>query len=180
MRHKKAAMEMSMGVIVTIILLVSVLILGIFLVQKIFSSATSAVELSDQAITNELNKLFSEDKKVAIYPPTRRLEIDIEEDSGVGIVIKNLIRGGTGNERFGYDVQVADTGDCRETAEQIARWMVIGDSRTGIAIPSGEPSVQRVEFRIPTGTSLCRARFSVEVNVDGTPYQSEFFDVLVG
>ena len=38
--NKKAAMEMSVGTIVTIVLLMSVLVLGIFMIQKIFSGST--------------------------------------------------------------------------------------------------------------------------------------------
>ena len=38
MKSKRGAMEMSVGTIVTIVLLMSVLVLGIFLVQKIFKT----------------------------------------------------------------------------------------------------------------------------------------------
>ena len=54
-KNKKAAMEMSVGTIVTIVLLMSVLILGIFLVQNIFKSAKGAVDLTDKQLKNEIN-----------------------------------------------------------------------------------------------------------------------------
>lgn len=74
--NRKAAMEMSVGTIVTIVLLVSVLILGIFLVQRIFKTATSVVDLTDQQLTEEVNKLFSNpNQKIVVYPSTREVII---------------------------------------------------------------------------------------------------------
>ena len=50
MKSKRAAMEMSVGTMVTIILLVTVLVLGIFFVQKIFKSGTSAIDNIDTEV----------------------------------------------------------------------------------------------------------------------------------
>ena len=50
MKNKKAAMEMSMGTMVTIILLVVVLVLGIFFIQKIFSSGSNAIDTVDNQV----------------------------------------------------------------------------------------------------------------------------------
>ena len=68
-------MELSVGTMVTIVLLVMVLILGIVLIQNIFKGAKGAVDLTNDQIRDELNKLFSEEKKVVIYPGTKRVEI---------------------------------------------------------------------------------------------------------
>jgi len=69
MKSKKAAMEMSVGTIVTIVLLMSVLVLGLFLVQKIFNLGTGAVDAIDSQVQNEITKIFTEEgKSVAIYP----------------------------------------------------------------------------------------------------------------
>ena len=57
-KQKKAAMEMSVGTIVTIVLLMSVLILGIFLIKNIFSSAKNAIDLTDEQLNAEINELF--------------------------------------------------------------------------------------------------------------------------
>ena len=76
MKTKKAAMEMSVGTIVTIVLLMSVLILGIFLVQKIFSSSTNAIDTIDNEVQNQITQLFSDEgNKLAVYPTSRDIVI---------------------------------------------------------------------------------------------------------
>jgi len=180
LESKKAAMELSIGTIVIIVLGVSMLIVGIFLVQRIRQSATGVIDMTNDAMTKELNKLFTEPKKVAIYPPTKVAKIKQEEKDEVGIVITNLIQGGTGSEIFSYTVELSDKGDCRETEEQINSWIILGRENPKIEnLPSGEQTLERVRFLIPTGTSLCSARFNVAVSVDGGPYQRETFDIEV-
>ena len=66
MKNKSGAMEMSVGTIVTIVLLVSVLVLGVVLITQILASAKGAVDLTDQQLKGELEKLFSEEKRLAI------------------------------------------------------------------------------------------------------------------
>jgi len=173
-------MEMSVGTIVTIVLLVSVLILGIFLVQKIFSSATGVVDLTDQQLKSEVNKLFSEDKKVVIYPSTRLLEIKQEATDGIGIGIKNLLEGVSGSQTFSYEVKLIEgTEKCGITEAQILNWITVGSKEADIPIPVGELISRKVMFTIPTGSPLCTVRFRVDVSTGTTAYWSEFFDVKV-
>ena len=179
MRDKKAAMQMSMSTIVTIILLVSVLILGIFLVQKIFGSATTAVDLTDQQLKNEINKLFSEDKKLVIYPGTRSIDAAQGENSGVGIGIKNLLKGDSSNQRFFYEVVVDDASNCPGEEDSVSKWLKLGKVGNDIPIPVGDLSSQMVVINIPEGTALCSARFRVNVRAGEVDYASDFFDVQV-
>ena len=76
---KRAAMVMSVGTMVTIVLLMTVLILGLVFVRQIFSSAKGAIDLTDQQLRNEIAKTFSEESKISIYPGTRFLEIKQED-----------------------------------------------------------------------------------------------------
>src|SRR3989344_5225911 len=75
-KTKIGAMEMSVGTIVTIVLLMSVLVLGIFLVQKIFKTGTSAIDVVDSQIQAEVNKLFAEEgKNFVIYPSSQQITL---------------------------------------------------------------------------------------------------------
>jgi hypothetical protein len=177
--NKKAAMEMSVGTIVTIVLLMAVLVLGIFLVQKIFKSATGAIDLTDEQLKNEINKLFGEDKELVIYPGTRRVTIKQEEIDGVGVGIKNLMQGVSGTQTFSYEVVVSDVADCSESKEEVEGWFTTGRAENDIPIAVGKSAVQKVLFRIPSGTSLCTARFRVNVNAGSEPYATDFFDITV-
>ena len=175
--ERKAAMEMSVGTIVTIVLLMFVLVLGIVLVQKIFSSAKGAIDLTDEQLKSEINKLFGEDKELVIYPSSRRVEIKQEREDGVGIGIKNLLQGASGTNTFSYEVIISDASDCVETKEEVAEWFTTGKSEDDIPIAVGKSAIQKVLFRIPSGTSLCTARFRVNVYAEGDAYATDFFDI---
>ena len=177
-RNRKAAMEMSVGTIVTIVLLVTVLILGIFLVQQIFKGARGAVDLTQKALEEEINKLFTEDKKMVIYPSSRFVEIEQGEIDGVGVGIKNLLEGVAGSQDFTYETVVSNTGKCAETAEQIETWIEQGKSET-FPIPVGDLSAQKILIQPPTGSSLCTVRFRVNVFVGEAAYATDFFDIKV-
>lgn len=179
LKNKKAAMEMSVGTIVTIVLLVSVLILGIVLVRNIFTSAKGAVDLTDQQLRNEINKLFSEEDKLIIYPQTKIVEIKQDEIDGIGIGIKNLEKGAAGADTFSYEVVASDVGDCGVSKEEAEGWIVTGKSDEDIPIASGDLVTDKILFRIPLGAPLCLAKYRINVNIGGKSYATDSFHVEV-
>jgi hypothetical protein len=180
MENKRAAFEMSVGTIVTIVLSVTLLVLGIFFVQQVFSSAKGVAELTDQQMRNEINKLFSSEDKIVIYPSTRYIEIKQESTDGVGVGIKNLQQGVSGDMKFSYIVSAEDFSKCGVTAEVAESWIALGKSATDLSIASGDLATRKVLFNIPVGAPLCTVRYKVEVTVNGQPYGSaDFFDVNI-
>jgi len=182
LRNKKAAMEMSVGTIVTIVLLMTVLVLGLVLVTNIFKSAEGVIDLTDQQLREEVNKLFSEQKKLVIYPGTRFLEIEQGEIDGFGIGIKNLLTGEAGIKKFSYQVEVSDPDlrtKCGINVNEVERWITTGRQEVNLAIPVGDLTTQKVLFDVPVGSPLCTVRFRVNVNVENTPYATDFFDIKI-
>jgi len=183
MKSKKAAMEMSVGTIVTIVLLVTVLILGVVLIKNIFSSAKGVVDLTDTQLRDEINKLFSEENKVSIYPGTRFVEIkQASSGDGVGLGIRNLLTGASSNKKFSYDVSVSDSNleeKCGINSQTAESWISTGEAEENIAIASGDFAMQRITFDIPIGSPLCTIRYRVNVQADGASYATDFFDVKV-
>jgi hypothetical protein len=183
MENKKGQMEMSVGTIVTIVLLVTLLILGIVLIKNIFTSAKGVVDLTDQQLRGEINKLFSEDSKISIYPGTRLLEMSQESTDGVGVGIKNLLTGASADKTFSYEVVVSDADlktKCGIDTATAESWIVTGRSEDDIPIPSGDFTTQKVLFEIPTGSPLCTVRFRVNVYTTGKViYATDFFDLKV-
>ena len=177
--NKTAAMEMSVGTIVTIVLLVTVLILGVVLVKNIFSSATSVVDLTDQQLKDEINKLFSEEERMGIYPGTREVKIKQESDDGIGFLIRNLKQGSAGEATFSYVVSASDVTNCGISKQVAESWITVGKQEDDIAIPTGGDTVRKIRFLIPLGSPLCTARFNIVVRSAGTLYESDFFDVIV-
>jgi hypothetical protein len=184
MKNKKGQMEMSVGTIVTIVLLVTLLVLGIVLIKNIFTVSTGVVDLTDQQLRGEINKLFSEDSKISIYPGTRLVEIKQEATGGVGIGIKNLLVGSAGTDKtFSYSVVISDTdleSKCGVSAESIEGWIVTGRAEENIPIPAGDFTTQKILFEIPTGSPLCTIRYRVNVMTnDGKVYATDFFDLKI-
>ena len=72
--NKKAAMEMTIGTMVTIVLLVAVLVMILFFITRITESGIGAIDGIDSAVKTEIDKLFSKDssKKIIIYPESRK------------------------------------------------------------------------------------------------------------
>lgn len=178
-KNRKAAIEMSIGTIVTIVLSVSFLILGIFLIQQIGKSATSVVDLTDAQLRTELDKLFSSESKVVILPQTNTIPIKQEESNGIVIGIKNLQTGAGVGTIFSYAVVADDVSDCGISKTEAENWIATGKTGSNIQIPVGESSIGRVIFRIPTGSPLCLATYRANVNVGSGIYKSVPFVIEV-
>ena len=177
--NKKGAIEMSVGTIVTIVLMVTMLILGIVLIRNIFSSAKGVVDLTNQQLESEIEKLFSEENAIAMYPSTRYIEIKQESTDGVGFGIKNLQQGAAGATTFSYQVSASDVSNCGVSKDVAESWIIVGKSENDIAIPIGGKIVRKIMFQIPLGSPLCIARFKVEVQAGENAYASDFFDVKI-
>jgi len=172
MKSKGGAMEMSVGTIVTIVLLMGVLVLGIFLIQQIFGTAKGAVDLTEKQLYTELEKLYStnQDQKIIIYPQTALLEIKKGKSDAFGLVINNRLKD---EETFSYDITLADKGTCTMTDNQIIGLIDLGKSRTNLRLGSGDilSSPLRIVFAIPETAKLCRILYSLEVSrSDGGVY----------
>jgi len=177
--EKRGAIEMSVGTIVTIVLMVTMLILGIVLIRNIFSSAKGVVDMTNAQLENEINKLFSEENEIAMYPSTRYIEIKQDAIDAMGFGIKNLKEGASGDVTFSYQVSVSDLGNCGVSEEVAESWIILGKAEADIAIPSGGSAIRKIRFQIPVGSPLCIVRYKIEVQENGENYASDSFDVKI-
>lgn len=163
-KNKRAAMEMSVGTIVTIVLLMTVLILGLVLVRSIFFSATTSIEGIDRAVKDEINKLFSEDntKKIVIIPATREIVLEKGQDSrGFGFSIRNT---GSEADRFSYDIKAVET-SCGLRLPEAEGFIALGRQGNNIQISAGSVMEDPVfvRFNIPDEAPPCQIRYSITV-----------------
>jgi len=153
---KIGAMEMSVGTIVTIVLLMSVLVLGIFLIQKIGNVARGAIGLTEQQLYSELKKGYNlnPDRKLIFYPDARKLEIKKGKSDELGLIINNRLEK---EETFSYKINFVSGGSCGITEDQ-ALSMVLPKERQGMIVASGQiPSNPLViSFIIPESATLCK------------------------
>ncbi|GBE19908.1 hypothetical protein BMS3Abin17_00639 [archaeon BMS3Abin17] len=173
MRDKKAAMEMSVGTIVTIVLLMTVLILGLVLVRTIFSGAVDNIDSIDESIKGEIQKLFAEDtsKKIIIYPSSRIVKIKKGSgNSGFAISIRNV---DDEQDSFGYSIK-AEEADCNLRLSEADDFIALGRERSGIEIAAGSIMEDPifVRFDIPDTAPPCGIRYSIEVDKHGNLYGS--------
>lgn len=61
-KNKKAALELSIGTIVIIVIAMTMLILGLILVRNIFTGATENVKELDEKVRKEITQLFTEEE----------------------------------------------------------------------------------------------------------------------
>ncbi len=176
MNSKKAAMELSIGTIVIIVLAMSMLIFGLILIRNIFAGGTSAIDSINDQVTNEINKMFGEDKKVVIYPSVNPIVVKQDKQSGFALGIKNKLTGiSSQNAEFSYTiVPISDVEqDCGVTKEDLMDLFVAGSSEdTNIPIPTGSaPQSIPILFNTGEGDPLCTVRFRIDVKANNNNYE---------
>ena len=86
MKNKKAAIELSIGTVVIIVIAMSMLILGLVLVRSIFSGATESVNTLNDKVRAEITSIFAEeDSKISIRLGSDKLAKVKQGTSGFGI-----------------------------------------------------------------------------------------------
>jgi hypothetical protein len=179
--NKRGAIEMSIGTIVTIVLAMSMLILGIVLIQNIFKGANENVLTMNDEVKDEISQLFADDSKTIVYLSNNIARIEQNEDWGVAFGISNLQKGTSDASSFTYTISVSDSDvqrKCGLSESEIERWIVTGRSDT-IMISPGEYYYGVARFLIPEGAPLCTIRFHIDVLKDGSVYATDFFDIEV-
>ena len=171
MKTKKAAMEMSVGTIVTIVLLMSVLILGIFLVQKIFSSSADAIDSIDNEVQNQITQLFSEEgKKIAVYPTSRKVTVKKKDDlKGFAFSVKNL---DVESAEFTYNVYAKDVSKCGSTFTEERADNYLINYQGSFELGPGDEMVEQeiVVFDLDELAPPCTIVYYLEVHQGETPY----------
>jgi len=167
MKNKRAAMEMSVGTMVTIVLLMIVLVLGIFFIQRIFSSGTNAIDTIDTEMQNQIQKLFGSDEvtKVAMYPTSQRITIKQgDRDKGFGFFVRNL---DSTTSSFKFEIKATDTSACPSSlTEDIATSYLLGDIGEINDLQSGDTYQRLVTFIIPATAPLCTINYDLVVKRD--------------
>lgn len=181
--NKKAAMEMSVGTIVTIVLLMSVLVLGLVLTKGIFTSATGAIKMTDAQLKKQISKIYGEETRLGIYPESRSLELKQGQEEEVGVVIKNLLEDLPLATSFTYIVSVDPVNNkCPLNEAGVMNFIKIGEQGSKTLAP-GDTAISRVRFDIPSTAPLCTVRYSVSVEFMGEgglqSYAEDDFDVEI-
>jgi len=183
--NKKAALELSIGTIVIVVLAMTMLILGLVLIRTIFTGTKYNVDIMNNKVINEINKLFVEDKKTVIYLAGNEAKVKQGKTWGIAFGIKNLKQGVSSSNKFDYEVIVSDPDlrkKCGITEKTAESWITTGRADS-IDIASGDVYHGIIRFNIPVGAPLCTIRFHLEVKSTGDlgvqDYATDFFDITI-
>jgi len=179
MKNKTAAMEMTVGTIVTIVLLMSALVLGLILTRTIFVTSQDNINSVDQKVKDQITKLFSEDdlSKVVIYP-SRNIEIKKgDSESGFGLSIRNV---DSTAGVFSYAVTNTDS-SCGITKTGAENLIVLRRTQEDIRIGGGDVMSQPilVVFDIPNTATPCLIAYTINVKKDGSQYERIDFNLKI-
>lgn len=177
-QSKKAAMEMSVGTMVTIVLLMVVLVMGIFFIRQIFGTATTAIDGVDAEIQGQIQTLFDQEgREMAVYPTSRRVSIE-QGSSGYGIAFSIHNRGTAAT--FDYNVTARET-DCpdRLSTEDANRYVFGGRGSVSLSEGGSIDPPRLITFNVPENAPLCTIIYDLNSERDGSPGPSADFIVTI-
>ena len=169
-KSKHAAMEMSVGTIVTVVLLMAVLVMGIFFITKIRSTGSNAIDQINDAIQNQINQLFtSSSGPLVVFPASQSITIKRgDTPKGFAFELKNP---DNAQATFSYTVAESSLHDCGSLTAEQANGFVIGASGTFTAGPGAQSSAQLVKFEVPSTAPACTVVYNLVVSgTSGSTY----------
>lgn len=164
---------MSMNTFVTIVLVVIVMVLAIFFIQKIFLSGTNAIDSIDSQVQSEINKLFADEGgKLAVYPSSKQITIKRGDDpKGFAFSVKN-----DRNDKsttYKYLITASDVSDCGGSIIKTDAESYLLTKPTEFNLgPSASLDAELVLFKIPKSAPACTMVYSLEIKRGTESYAS--------
>ena len=180
--NKKAAIELSIGTIVIIVLAMSMLILGLVLLRGIFTGATDNVKELNDKVKDEIRGLFQEENQRVVVRLTEDTAVMKQgEEFGVAFGIRNTK--GDKTRSFRYSVSLDDddiSRKCGLSPQTAENWVRFGSGT--LSIPPGKVEFDRVVFEIPEDAPLCTTRYKIKIVDTETPsetFANPFFIIKI-
>ena len=170
-KNRKAAMELTMSTMVTIVLVVAALILGIVLVQKIFTGATDSVDVINEKVMGEINNLFADESSSVIVKlgSDRKAKIRVgTEDFGVAIGASTYDGGPSSRTRLQYMLTL-DEGSSENCVQKLGKSgaanLISQSTDQWITFDEfdGSSSYAIISLKIPKGTPICSQKILIDV-----------------
>ena len=175
-KQKKAALELSIGTMVIIVLAMAMLILGLVLVKQIFSGVTDNVTELNNKVKDQIKGLFQDEKQRVIIRLTEDKAIVKQgEEFGIAFGVRNLNEGVTGAKKYNYEVELNDPDivkNCGVSADVALSWVKFG--KGSLSIAAGQIGYDRFVFNVPETAPICTTKYRLTVWEDGTPKTSPY------
>lgn len=174
-RGKKAALELSIGTIVVLVLAMAMLIMGLILVRTIFTGATGAIDRINDEVMKGIDDMFSDtDAKIAVYPSSRKIEIKQRtQGKGFAFSVRNLE---LEEKDFNYIIGVDENFDiqekCRINADEADSWLDVDSGSFPLSRSAKLDMPELVTFTIPENAPSCTIPYRVIVSDETGVYAS--------
>tara|TARA_Y100000034_G_C6811657_1_gene364788 strand:- start:281 stop:889 length:609 start_codon:yes stop_codon:yes gene_type:complete len=186
-KNKRAALELSIGTIVILVLAMSMLILGLILVRTIFSGATGTVEQLDESVKEEIKNIFVKEDELVLVKlgAEKTAEVPADGDTHNVAFGARTIDGTTVDIReFKYKLSIDNNArdNCvSRIGERVVEHFLIQPVGTRIAFDEfeGDKAYALVEISIPEGTLLCTQKFFIDVEDRGKPLGRDVFKIEI-
>ncbi|MBS3089022.1 hypothetical protein J4402_04600 [Candidatus Pacearchaeota archaeon] len=176
MKNKKAAIELSIGTIVIIVLAMSMLILGLVFIRTIFVTSTDSIKDIDQGVKSKINELFATDKKtIVIFPDSGLVKIKRgSRDSGFAVALGNTA---DTQATLQYEATM-EAGECPSTVLNDVTMIAPGQS-SDIVIDAKRAMQNPIHiiFSVPENAPLCT--FTVKIVASGDATETTFMSVEI-
>jgi len=181
--QKKAAFELSMTTVVIIVLAMTMLILGLTLVKKIFSMGYNVIDITDQKVRDAINKFITVgggEEELQFYLPEKTA--DVPQGTTWGIAFRFSPEEPPTAE-YSYNTEVSEISSltCPKTItkSEAEKRIILGKSGKIGTVSSGEYKFGLIKINIPKTYPLnCEIRYLVTIT-GGNREISENFDVKI-
>lgn len=164
---------MSVGTMVTLVLLMVFLVLGIFFIQRVARLGLNAVDTIDSQVQSEIQKLFAEEgTKLAVYPTSRDLVVKRgDTPKGFAFSVRNT---GVESADFSYTTEASDVSRCGSTfTKEDGDNLLLGGVGTFSLGPGSSLDPARiVKFVIDDSVPPCTIIYDLEISSNDVPYTS--------
>jgi hypothetical protein len=179
-KDKTGSMEMSVGTIVTIVLLMAVLVLGLTLTRGIFRGATDSVTDLNAGVKQQINDLFGEENKNLIISLGSQKTASVKQGTDnfgipMGFAPDDPNAWGPTKEGCTYSIEASEDGDycIKQGWDNPEEDIISGTSKVNFDELQDGSGYAIISISIPEDIPPCLQKFSVSVGCAGTKYSGE-------
>lgn len=187
-KNKTGAMEMTVGTIVTIVLLMSALVLGLILTRSIFKSSTENVQTIDDQVRSEINNLFAEENTGLVVGLGGQNSAKVKQGTAnfgipFGFSPNNPQAWGTSRNGCKYDIEAVNQGNycINKGWTNIENSIVTGVNDVSFDEVDSTNGLALIKINIPETVPPCLQRFTIIAHCGGSALETTrgYFDIEV-
>jgi len=188
-KNKEGALELSIGTIVVIVIGMSMLILGLVLVQKIFKGSTQSIDSINEQVLNEIVNLFGDDSGNLLIKlgSTNSVTVKPGDEFGVAMGAQHPDGESITRETIQFRIQLdeSNSDNCfRRLGKSGAEDLFITPINIWNNLDrfTGSTGAALIQIRVPDNTPVCSQKVNVDVKLKDAaqPFEGNFFVLNVG